>query len=214
MQARAANGHAKRHAARREVILGAATELFLQEGYGRLTMDRVLLKVGGSKRTLYRHFKNRDELFAAIVANVSDRVLAALEPAAGHGDIRKTLVTMGVNYLNVLLSPDGLALYRAMVAEAPHFPELSKSFFADGPGRASRHLANFLRDQVAKGLLQVRNPQVAASQLLGAVRGDVHLTAVLAASKPAKATIKRAAEQAVETFLCGAYVGRDKRTLK
>ncbi|MCG8436204.1 MAG: TetR/AcrR family transcriptional regulator [Gammaproteobacteria bacterium] len=203
MQKPATDGHARRHAAKRDFILNAATELFLREGYGRLTMDRVLAEVGGSKRTLYRHFKKKDELFAAIVAKVSDRVLAALEPAPGRGDIRETLVTMGIKYLNVLLSPEGLALYRAMVSEAPHFPELSKSFFANGPGRASRHLAKFIRDQAAAGRLQVDDPQLVASQFLGAVRGDVHLAAVLAARKPTKAAIKQAVEQAVEAFLGG-----------
>ena len=197
-------GRAGRDAAKREAILVAATSLFLREGYGRLTMDRVLSIVGGSKRTLYRHFANRDELFAAIVTNVSDRVLAALEPEPDGGEIRETMTSMGVRYLDVLLSPEGLALYRAMVAQAPSFPDLAKTFFANGPGRASGHLAEFIESQRALGRLQVDNSQLAASQFLGAVRGDVHLAAVLSARKPTKADCRRSVEQAVATFLSGA----------
>ena len=197
-------GHARRQAARRSEILTAATELFFEEGYGRASMDGVLAKVGGSKRTLYKHFRSKDELFAAIVTNVSDRVLAALHPPLDGSEIRETLVTMGERYLTVLLSPEGLALYRAMVSEAPHFPELAQTFFTNGPGRASRNLADFFREQKTKGILKLDDPQLAAEQFLGMVRGDVHLGAVLLTRKPTKPLIRKAVGQVVDIFLRGA----------
>lgn len=200
----ALDGHARRQAAKRAEILAAATEVFFEEGYGRATMDQVLAKIGGSKRTLYNHFPCKEDLFAAIVTNVSDRVLAALRPPLDAGDIRQTLITMGLGYLSVLLSPDGRALYRAMISEAPHFPELARTFFANGPGRASGHLSDFFRQQQQRGVLRVDDPQLAAEQFLGMVRGDVHLATVLSTRKPTKALIKKTVEQAVETFLCGA----------
>ena len=101
------DGHARRRAAKRALILTAATEVFFEDGYGRASMDKVLAKIGGSKRTLYNHFRSKEELFAAIVTNVSDRVLAALRPPLDAGDLRETLVTIGVGYLSVPLSPDG-----------------------------------------------------------------------------------------------------------
>lgn len=199
----ALDGHARRQAAKRVAILAAATEIFFAEGYGRASMDQVLAKVGGSKRTLYNHFRSKEDLFTAIVNNVSDRALAALQPPLDAGDIRETLVTMGVGYLSVLLSPDGLALYRAMVSEAPHFPELARTFFANGPGRASGHLSDFFQEQKMRGVLKVDDPRLAAEQFLGMVRGDIRLTTVLSIRKPTKRLIKKTVEQAVETFLCG-----------
>ncbi len=197
------DGHARRQAAKRAEILAAATEIFFEEGYGRASMDAVLARTGGSKRTLYKYFRSKDELFAAIVGNVSDRVLAALRPPLGDGGIRETLTTMGERYLGVLLSPEGLALYRNMVAEAPHFPELAQTFFSNGPGRASANLAAFFRDQKAQAVLQIEDPQRAAEQFLGMVRGDVHLRAVLLARKPAKATVRKTVAAAVDIFLSG-----------
>lgn len=204
------DGHTQRQLAKRSEILTAATELFFEEGYGRASMDGVLAKVGGSKRTLYKHFRSKDELFAAIVTQVSDRVLAALVPPLDSGDIRESLVTMGERYLTVLLSPDGLALYRAMVSEAPHFPELAQTFFANGPGRASSSLADFFRDQTLKGILQLDNPKLAAEQFLGLVRGDVHLAAVLLTRKPTKTLIRKTVGQAVDIFLSGATLRTDE----
>ena len=206
------NRQARRGSDKREAILAAATEIFLSEGYGRASMDQVHAEVGGSKRTLYKHFPNKEALFEAIVLAVSGRALAALRPPLGEGGLRKALLTMGMDYLDVLLSPDGLALYRAMVSEARHFPELARIFFENGPGRASHHLADFFREQKARGLIDIADPQIAAEHFLGAVRGDVHLAAVLFVRKPSKQLVITTVTQAVDTFLSGATpLARKKR---
>lgn len=200
------DGHARRQAAKRAAILAAATEVFFEEGYGRASMDQVLARTGGSKRTLYNHFRSKEDLFAAIVTSVSDRVLVALRPALG-GSIRETLAMMGGGYLRVLVSPDGRALYRAMVSEASHFPDLAGTFFDNGPGRASRHLAEFLQEKKREGILNVADTQCAAEQFLGMVRGDLHLATVLSNRIPTEHQIDRAVGYAVETFLQGAAPG-------
>ena len=198
------SGHTRRQAARRAEILSAATTIFFREGYGRASMDKVLAETGGSKRTLYNHFPSKEDLFAAIVTSVSDRVLASLKPPLDVGDIRETLTTMGISHLSVLVSPDGLALYRAMISEAPHFPDLAQTFFANGPGRASSHLSVFFREQKQRGVLEIDDPQLAAEQFLSMVRGEVHLAAALSIRKPTKHRIRKTVEHAVEVFLHGA----------
>lgn len=193
----------KRQQTRRREILAAASELFLREGYGRTSMDKVHALVGGSKRTLYSHFPSKDALFEAIIARVSERVMQALDSSAGGSDLRTTLTHIGRGYLNALLSPDGLALYRAMVSEAPHFPDMARRFFDEGLARASANLAAFFREQKRRGRLNVRDPQVAAEQFLGMVRGDLHLAAVYTAVIPSRQVVERTVVQAVDTFLGG-----------
>jgi AcrR family transcriptional regulator len=191
----------KRQAAKREDILVAATKLFFEEGYGRTTMDNVLAKIGGSKRTLYKHFPNKEALFKAIVAQVSDRVLSALTPQSEGKDFKVTLVDMGTRYLEVMTSPEGIALYRAMVAEAPHFPDLANTFLRNGPYRASKHLAEYLRTYAHDNDLDMANPELAAAQFMGAVRGDAHLQAVLNGQTPSKEDIQLIVTSASESFL-------------
>ncbi|WP_292894614.1 TetR/AcrR family transcriptional regulator [Nitratireductor sp.] len=188
---------------KRGEILAVATDIFLNDGYGRASMDQVHARIGGSKRTLYTHFRNKEALFEAIIFDVSNRVLAALSPALDNKDLSDALLKMGIDYLNVLLSPEGLALYRAMISEAPHFPELARAFFENGPGRASRHLAAFFREQKYQGAIEIDDPQVVAEQFLGAVRGDLHLTATLGVRKPSKEHVEAAVSQVVDTFVRG-----------
>jgi len=49
----------------RERILDAANRLFYAEGIGRVSVDAVAEKAGVTKRTLYYHFRSKDDLIAA-----------------------------------------------------------------------------------------------------------------------------------------------------
>jgi AcrR family transcriptional regulator len=49
----------------REKILSAANRLFYGEGIGRVSVDAVAEKAGVTKRTLYYHFRSKDDLIAA-----------------------------------------------------------------------------------------------------------------------------------------------------
>jgi len=49
----------------REKILSAANRLFYAEGIGRVSVDAVAEKAGVTKRTLYYHFRSKDDLVAA-----------------------------------------------------------------------------------------------------------------------------------------------------
>src|SRR3954463_14624166 len=48
-----------------ERIVAAASKLFYSEGIRRVSMDAVAEKAGVTKRTLYYHFKSKDDLVAA-----------------------------------------------------------------------------------------------------------------------------------------------------
>ncbi|UGY00710.1 TetR/AcrR family transcriptional regulator [Bradyrhizobium quebecense] len=52
----------------RERIVQAANSLFYSEGIRRVSVDEVAAKAGLTKRTLYYHFKSKDDLVAAYLA--------------------------------------------------------------------------------------------------------------------------------------------------
>ena len=188
---------------KRVEILQAAESIFLQEGYGRSSMDQIQARVGGSKRTLYRYFRSKDELFVAMIEYVSGKVLDALEPDLGAAGLREQLILMGTRYLDVLLSPVGRALFRTVSAEAQHFPELAETFYRQGPAKASRLVAAVLADASNERIIQVQDPERAAAQLLGAIRGNLHLEAIFAGREPTKKELEQTVEGAVDQFLKG-----------
>ena len=59
---------------RREAILDVAEACFLAEGYDATSMSTIAARVGGSKGTLYNYFKNKEELFAAMMQRVCTEI--------------------------------------------------------------------------------------------------------------------------------------------
>lgn len=60
----------------RERIIAAATKLFYSEGIRATSVDAVAEKAGITKKTLYYHFRTKDELIAAYLASRDQPTLA------------------------------------------------------------------------------------------------------------------------------------------
>ena len=54
-----------RRSGRREHLIDTAIELFCEHGYHGTGIDRILREAGVSKKTLYTHFRSKDELIMA-----------------------------------------------------------------------------------------------------------------------------------------------------
>lgn len=54
-------------AATRRKILDASYELFYQKGYYRVSVDDIAAAAGITKRTLYYHYKSKDQLLSAVL---------------------------------------------------------------------------------------------------------------------------------------------------
>jgi AcrR family transcriptional regulator len=62
----------------RELILAAAKNLFSQQGYHGLAMRQISESLGVAKSALYYHFKDKEELFLAILESYLDEMEGAL----------------------------------------------------------------------------------------------------------------------------------------
>ncbi|MFG1428859.1 TetR/AcrR family transcriptional regulator [Roseixanthobacter glucoisosaccharinicivorans] len=199
-----ANGHERRAALRKDEILAGAAEVFFERGFSRTSIDDVIDRVGGSKRTLYRHFANKEELFVAVIRTVSERAIPTIDLSHGE-DLEKALVAFGVRYLETLLSHAGLAVFRAVLAEASHIPELGKAFLEAAPGRVTHALAEFFKQYNRANEIKIAKPEVTAAEFLALVRGDLHLIAMLRSEAPSAKEVRVSVENAVATFLHGAF---------
>lgn len=179
----------------RERLLAAACEAFREEGY-QVSIDRIAARAQVARQTLYNHFHSKDALFGEVVRHSIQSVLVTLD---GDGDVRATLLAFGDAYRTRLLSPEGLAIFRTMVAEAPRFPELAKQFFRQGPHTTRKRLAKYLAHAMEAGELRKDDPDFAAEMLTAALidldrlRGLINLQTDLL--KPTKTA------QVVDCFL-------------
>jgi len=163
--AEAADGH--RSARKRRAILDAATEAFLEQGYGGTSMDSIAAAAGVSKQTVYQHFGDKQRLFreliTATVQAASDPVYDEARRLADSGRIEDDLRDLARRLLALVMQPTMLRLRRLVIAEARRFPELGRVFYDQGPGRTIATLAETFAELAAQGKLHAPDPLLAAT---------------------------------------------------
>jgi TetR/AcrR family transcriptional repressor of mexJK operon len=194
---------------KREAVLRAATEVFLQVGFGAASMDVIARAANVSKATVYAHFASKEALFAAIIENGCRNRFRDIDAGeTASGDIVEGLRTIGHRFFDMALSPGGLSIYRVVVAESARFPELGRAFYDSGPTVTRDSIERFLRRAVARGQLEIDDPRVAGDQFVGMIKGDLYVRLLLGVTREAaREEIGRVVEQAVSTFLA-AYAPR------
>ena len=186
-----------------ETIRAAAERAFLARGFGAVSMDAIAREAGVSKATVYAHYHSKEELFGAIVADLSERRFhgfsaEALDPA----DIEASLLTIATRFLDLVLSPEAIALNRILIGEVSRFPVLGEVFWAAGPERTRVQVEAFLRRAAAAGTLRVPDPRLAAEQFVALARGEIHLRSLFRLEDPGDASaLAAAAASSVATFL-------------
>ncbi len=187
---------------RRDTILQAGIQVFLEYGYVNASVDEIVRRAGGSKRTVYKYFGNKEELFAAIIESLVAQMLLPLGSALdSESNLQTTLEKLGKAYLDVLLREDSLAIFRTVVSEGQCFPELAKTFYHNGPHAAVMRLSRYLDQQVESGSLRLEDSYAAARQYFGMIRSDLHMRAALGLELPSEDEIDREANTAVAMFI-------------
>ena len=114
----------------------------------------------------------------------------------------EALTQIGVRMFRMLLSETALTMYRMVVAEAEKFPELARSFYAEGPARSVAHLATYLRGAAAEGMLRLDDPEFAAEQFFALIQTHLCMKRRLRLiAMPSQAELEHVIGQAVRMFL-------------
>ncbi|MGH7095386.1 MAG: TetR/AcrR family transcriptional regulator [Stellaceae bacterium] len=192
-------------------ILAAARQEFLGRGFGAVSMDVIARAAAVSKATVYAHFTSKEELFGAVVADMSERYFrgfsaSELDPV----DVAASLTTIARRFLDLVLSPEAVALNRIIIGEVTRFPALGEVFWQAGPERSRVQIETFMRRAAAAGTLAITDPREAAEQFASLARGEIHLRHLLRLEPVHAAASADAAASAVATFLrafgCGTGV--------
>lgn len=153
----------------RERVLRAAAEAFLNHGY-HASVDDIARRAGVAKQTVYHHFPSKDRLFEAAASDLSKHILVELE--ADAGDVRAALIAFARAYRKRALGTQGLAMFRALTAEVPRFPDLARAVYQGGAGEMVRRLAAVLKSAMKKGELRRDDPKFAAELFLSMLAGQ------------------------------------------
>jgi len=187
---------------RRQIIAGAR-EAFLARGFDAASMGEIAREAGVSKGTLYAYFESKEALFQAIVYEQCQRQAERLfEFDFADRDVEKVLRRLGIGYVSFLCQPGRISAVRTVVGISDRMPEIGRRFYETGPMTGMARLAAYLDAQVAAGILEVEDTQIAAAQFMESCSATM-LKAMLFASAdpPSLDRIERVVGIAVKTFL-------------
>jgi AcrR family transcriptional regulator len=192
---------AERHAA----LLRAAKEFSIEHGVTALSLDAVIKRAGGSRRSIYTEFGGKKGLLEALIAEISTEILSGLvEGAALQGDLRATLKHFARNLVSTLTSAHGTVLSLFVLQDLFHSPERARRFLEQGPGRGARLLAERLEAARARGEIEARDCLAAANLFIGMARGNLYFERVLQLRPPPdEKEIEAHVDAAVDIFLNG-----------
>ena len=155
-----------RSAKKRGAILDAATTAFLANGYSGTSMDEIAARASVSKQTVYKQFKDKESLFAEIVLVTIDQYIdpyyEEVVNLVDTGDIESDLRGLARRLVTMLMHPRLLRLRRLVIGEASRFPQLGRTYYERGPGRAATALASAFERLGERALLRFDDPLIAA----------------------------------------------------
>jgi TetR/AcrR family transcriptional regulator of autoinduction and epiphytic fitness len=189
-----------------EVILAAATRVFLAAGYAGTSMDRVAQAAGVSKHTIYHHFADKRGLFSALIERL---VLRRFYSAFGDGDgtdmpPRDRLCRLAEVLLTLQTSPDYIDFLRLLIAESKQFPELAQLYTEEVIQRGHDCFVNYVANHPD---LHFAQPSAIAQIFFGSLIAYILSQEVLQAKRviPLDATIFR--DTLVDTILAHGRAG-------
>lgn len=182
-------------------ILEAAVQAYQEEGYYHASMDRIAEIAGASKRTVYNHFKSKDDLFQAVISKY-------LEDQQSHKQIKydknQTMEDQLSEFVDAELflvnHPDRLGLAKVLTSVFLREPELAiRARAACQPPREP--LKQWLQAAQKDGKLQISDTQISAAIFYSMVEGALTWPALFSGYlKPE--ILEPLRREIIATFLC------------
>ena len=131
--------------ARRERIVWAAKQVFLEQGFEASSMDDVAARAGTTKPTVYAHFKSKDELFGAVVALIEGLFQGNLRSPDVYATESVEAIALFCGRFQELLCWRDCIGYQRVALAASRSPALARAVHETLFVSAGRSLAGYLR---------------------------------------------------------------------
>jgi AcrR family transcriptional regulator len=194
----------------RDRLLDTAFSLFLEHGYGNLSLETIAREARVSMRTIYCQFNGKAGLFGAVIRRCSDQFVTRLsEEHVWERTPEDALISFAKQFLYSITRPDVVRIRAILIGESLRFPDLATQFYEQGPQRTLDHLAQFFTRQQQAGYFAEADTHFLAEQFLSALRSERILKLQLGLEQtPDEAQIDVWVRQAIDLFLHGSLAAQ------
>lgn len=189
-----------KNACKHTQIIEAAVVEFQENGFAYASMDRISSRACVSKRTLYKHFESKENLFRSIVMELSGRLEGMQDIRYVPGrDVRAQLLDLAWAEGRILLRPDVMAMARMIISETLRNPVLAEE--AQGKLDKTATFVSMLRDAAADGQLDVPDAETAGQEFIGLIKAKAFWPMMFSGSVVSEDEMALIVESAVDMMM-------------
>ncbi len=160
-------GRARDPDAKRDAVLAAAAQAFVQDGYGATSIDDIAARLGVSKPTVYYYAGGKQALLGACFSVALDAYSEAVDPDAVSGvDGRERLHQVVAKYVEITTTVFGRCLHR--VPDVELTPEVRDRLRAV-KRKVDARIRDLLRQGVRDGSLRSADVRMSTFAISGAM---------------------------------------------
>jgi len=187
-----------------DAIGAAALVLFARDGYDRTSVDAIAAEAGVSKRTVYSHYGDKENLFLLVLRETYDTMRDRFRDIVDRNlrdvdDVQEALTACICEiFQTISRAPERATLIRLVISEAPHFPAILDLWHNRG---IVPIIAEPLAKLAASGLLAADDPALAAEHLSALTFGQVNNKSMMGTVQISEAEADRIIRSGIAVFL-------------
>lgn len=186
---------------RQAYLIEVAGAMFMKLGFDGTSIDAVAEAAAMSKRTVYARYRDKDELFSAVLRDLIERWLVPITRfQSSDAELEPMLLAIARHLLTSALAPQAVSLHRIIIGEAERRPEFGRLAYSEGRQAGVRAIAAALERHRAR--LRVDDLEHAAEQFMSLVIDSSLRRAALGIRRDRD--IEARIRAAVDLFLNGA----------
>ena len=186
-------------------ICGAALEVFSEKGFAAAKLDEIARRAGVSKGTLYLYFKDKEDLFRAVVRDTVAPNIDVVRTVVEGTDLPfADVVRMLLPRFAAITGQARVgAVAKMVIGESRNFPELAKVWHDEVVTKALGMIGGLIERAQAKGEVRAGEPRLHAFTLMGPMMMGVLWRETLQPAGGAPLDLEALAKQHAETVLAG-----------
>ena len=178
--------------------------LFARDGYERTSVDAIAAEAAVSKRTVYSHYGDKENLFLLVLRETYDTMRDRVRDIVDRNlrdvdDVQEALTACVCEIVRTISrAPERATLIRLVISEAPHFPAILDLWRNRG---IVPIIAEPLAKLAASGLLDADDPALAAEHLSALTFGQVNNKSMMGTVQLSDAEADRIISSGIAAFL-------------
>jgi TetR/AcrR family transcriptional repressor of mexJK operon len=195
-------------------IVDCAANLFIANGYHKVSLNAIAREANVAVRTIYVKFGGKAGLFDAMLRSHRQTFFTGMPAMNLEGrSVDEVLHDFARRYLRLVTSDRAVAMQRMVITEAPGNPELSRSFMLAGLEPTLTMLAAFFTLPGVRGIFNADiPPERLARHLITCLMGDFLCRLLTGGAKPMGEPSEASIREALSLFLhgCGTLDARHR----